>query len=214
MAAILAPHNSENIEGHIADRYGNDPFVWVSPFLWSHCHARSRPQDFGRGNHGPTVNGRDAVFFVSHDRSSDEVVCDCVFVVAESVPIAAAEARFPAGHPARHYHFDHQRSKYHINSTTTRIADRNLSFIPHPPMPLGTWIESHVEQRSMSVLDYMRLKMRRNVRVVRYDAQGIYDRLRAWVKLPNHTALESLPLHTLKGVKLVYPANEPVRWAP
>ena len=212
MAAVLAPHHTSRATGYVADRYGNDPFVWVQPFLWSHCHARSRSPTFGQSAHGPFVEGKDAVFFVSHDPASDQVVCDCVFVIEEVLPIEEVEARFAASHPIRHYHFDQSRSKHHLQSTLTRVANSSTSFVLDPPMPLGPWIESHVKQRSMPVLEYFSLKKRKNVRVVTTDAQGIYERCVEWTSMPSHRTLASLPLETLRAVELVYPGEEEIEW--
>jgi hypothetical protein len=212
MAAVLAPHHATKVGRHVADRYGNDPFVWVSPFLWSHCHARSRSRDFGLGVGGPLVHGKDAVFFLSTDPETNDVLVDCVFLIAEVAAIGEAEARFAPSHPARHYHFDQQRSPKHLRSELTRIADPELSFLPSPPMPLGAWIENHLAPRSMPALDYFRLKKRKNVRVVISDAQGLYDRLLAWSKLPGHSALKCLPLRTLRQIAPLYPANWPIHW--
>jgi len=214
MSAILAPHHSSCIQGYIADRYGNDPFVWVSPFVWSHCHARSRALNFGLGNQGPSVDGRDVAFFVSHNDETDKVVVDCVFVIADVVPISQAEMSFPVGHPVRHYHFDQERCPQHKRSQYTRIAHTTTSFIPHPPMPLDDWVDDHVAKRKMKVLDYFRLKKRRNVRVITHDAQGIYDRLVKWANMPGHQALTCLPLDTLMRINLVYPANGLIHWNP
>ncbi|MDP2449915.1 MAG: hypothetical protein Q8M93_15800 [Polaromonas sp.] len=152
------------------------------------------------------------VFFVSTDFESGEVVFDCVFVIGEVLSISDAETRFPNAHPARHYHFDQERCPSHKLSTLTRIADPTASFIPTPPMPLGSWIECHVSARSMPVLDYFRMKKRKNVRVVTHDAQGIYDRLVQWSKMPGHAALACLPMQTLREIQPEYPAEGAIDW--
>jgi hypothetical protein len=213
MAAVFAPHHTARFGEYVADLYGNDPFVWVSPFLWSHCHARSRPTSFGTSTKGSTVCSKDAVFFVSTDPKTQSVVVDCVFVIDRVVWIGDAEKMFPDSHPVRHYHFDHERSPNHNKSKLTRIADPNFSFIPNPPMPLESWVEDHVEQRSMSVIEYFRLGKRKNVRVITKNADGIYERLLAWTKLPGHAALEFLPLQALGKVKPEYPAEGPIDWS-
>jgi hypothetical protein len=212
MTAILAPHHSDLLNGFYADRYGNDPYVWTKPFLWSHCHARSRPVQFGLGLKGPTIKGKDVVFFLSNDGDSKQIVCDCVFVIAAVLPIAIAAKSFPENHAVQHYHFDQERSSHHKNSTLTRIADPLLSFVPHPPMPIGAWIEEHVETRSMSVIDYFQMKKRKNVRIVTKDVQGIYDRLEKWVTLQGHGRLDCLPSSSLKVVKVAHPANNIIDW--
>ena len=212
MTTVLAPHHVDRRHGYISDRYGNDPFVWTAPFLWSHCHARSRSPSFGFALSGTRVHGKDAVFFVGNDPESNEPFIDCVFLVAEVVAIGLAESRFSQSDPARHYHFDQARSPHHEKSKLTRVADPIYSFVPHPPMPLGLWIENHVEQRSMSVIDYFRLRKRRNVRMVTVDAQGLYERVVQWSKINGRSALSRLPAESLKGVRLDYPAVGEIAW--
>lgn len=171
MTAILAPHHGRVTLGDMADRYGNDPYVWTSPFLWSHCHARSRARDFGSATASQFVHGRDAVFFVAHNHLTQQLCCDCVFVVAESVSIQSAAAQYPPTHAASHYHFDHLRNPAHQKREITRFADSSLSFVPHPPMPIDDWIEDYVDRRRQTVLEYFSTKRRKNVRVITRDAQ-------------------------------------------
>lgn len=212
MAAILAPHHGRTTLGYLADRYGNDPYVWTSPFLWSHCHARSRAPDFGSATTGQLVHGRDAVFFVTHDHTTQQLFCDCVFVVAEVVPIQSAAALYPPTHAASHYHFDHLRNPAHAESEITRFADPGLSFVPHPPMPIDDWIEHHVDRRRQTVLEYFSTKRRKNVRVITRDAEGLYDRIVAWTRLPGHQRLSRLPLSSLQPIPLDYPAAQAINW--
>jgi hypothetical protein len=212
MAAILAPHHGNLSAGFMADRYGNDPFVWSSPFVWSHCHARSRSQDFGHARTGPFVFGMDAVFFVSIHPQTRKLVCDCVFVIDDVLPIRVAEESYPPGHPVRHYHFDQNRNKHHEGSSLTRVADTKTSFVPHPPAPIGRWIEAHVAERKLSTIEYFKLPKRRNVRVVVTDAQGIYDRLVAWCRRPGHRRLSVLPPSSLQAIRCDYPAEGQIAW--
>ncbi len=212
MAAILAPHHGNVSAGFMADRYGNDPFVWTSPFVWSHCHARSRSRDFGLARRGPLVFGKDAVFFVTVAPQTRRIVCDCVLVIDGVLCIRAAEATYPLGHPIRHYHFDQDRDPHHKRSSLTRIADAKRSFVPHPPAPIGPWIEAHVAKRKLPALEYFGLPKRRNVRIVQRDAQAIYDRVLAWCTKPGRQKLNVLPLNSLQAIHCKYPAEGQIAW--
>lgn len=213
MAAVLAFHHTVPFGGPLADRFGNDPFVWVSPFLWSHCHARSRPATFGLANKPPLVRGCDAAFFLTSEPSSGRLLCDCVFVVGQVIPIAAAEATFPPAHPARHYHFDQDRSPHHFRSNLTRIADPRYSFVLDPPMPIGRWISRYVFRRSLSVHMYFRSEKIKNVRVISADADNLYDRLCAWTRLPGHSARRVLPMRGLRSALAPpFPSHTPIVW--
>jgi hypothetical protein len=158
------------------------------------------------------VFGKDAVFFVSVHPQTSKLVCDCVFVIDKIRPIARAEALYPPTHPIRHYHFDQQRSRYHKKSRLTRFADPSKSFVPHPPAPIGSWIEHHVHERSLTVADYFSMKKRRNVRIVRTDAQGIYDRLLAWCAKPGNQRLSVVPIQSLQQIAPDAPAAGPIVW--
>lgn len=212
MSSILAIHHSENIGGYIADKYGNDPFVWVEPFLWSHCHARSRQADFGLAKTGSLVFGKDTVFWVSIDQRTDELFCDCIFVVDKFLKIEDAENKFAASHPARHYHFDQKINPYHAESARTFIANSNYSFVIHPPMPIGSWIDEHVEKRKLSVLEYFRMGKRKNVRIITARASEIYERAKCWCAQPNHSEIGVLPLNSLKSVSVLFPTDTPIKW--
>lgn len=215
MAAVLAFHHTVQFGSALADKYGNDPFVWVSPFLWSHCHARSRPRTFGLGLIPPFVHGKDAIFFVSRAPISGKIVCDCVFVIDEILEISVAERQFPMGHPVRHYHFDHgpRRCPTHQNSTLTRIANPKLSFVVDPPMPIDGWIQHYVRASTQDVLTYFKSKRRKNVRIVTLSADGLYDRVLCWCALPGHTRKAVLPMRSLlNSITPVHPAPGPIIW--
>ena len=212
MAAVLAPHNAALVSGYVVDRSGNDPFVWLNPFVWSHCHARSRSREFGLARKGPFVFGKDAVFFVSVHPKTGKLVCDCVFVIDKVLPIAQAEAHYPPTHPIRHYHFDQDRSRYHKNSRLTRVADADRSLVPHPPAPIGAWIQAHVHKRKLTVSSYFAMKKRRNVRIVQNDAQGIYDRVVAWCSKPGHQRLQVVPVQCLQQIAPESPADGDITW--
>lgn len=213
VAAVLAFHHGARFGGAVADTYGNDPFVWVSPFLWSHCHARSRPASFGRGTKAPFVRDKDAVFFLSRPPGYDDIVFDCVFVIRAVCSIASVEGTFRPTHPARHYHFDQARSRYHKASALTRIADGDLSFVPEPPMPLGQWIEEHVAPGKLTVADYFGMRKRKNVRIVTADANGLYDRLVNWTQRPGHSRHIQLAMPSLlAAVNPTFPAPGPIVW--
>lgn len=215
MAAVIALHHSRQFNGIVADRYGNDPFVWVRPFLWSHCHARSRPNDFGKATTPPFVRGHDAVFFCTHHPRTGKLVCDCVFVIAQVVKIADAEARFPRFHPVRHFHFDqHQnRNPYHIKSTLTRIGHKELSFLLDPPMPIGTWIEQYVRSGKLTVTKYFQGKRIKNVRVITKNANELYNRALRWSKGRGHRKIGRLSMHSLRMTMCPsYPAEGPIIW--
>ncbi|WP_194725556.1 hypothetical protein [Noviherbaspirillum malthae] len=154
------------------------------------------------------------MFFVTHDQITKQLFCDCVFVVADVVPINAAAALYPPSHAASHYHFDHGlgRNPSHQHSNTTRFADRDLSFVPHPPMPIGNWIESHVDRRGQTVVDYFATKRRKNVRIITRRAQELYDRIVAWTDQPGHQRLSRLPLSSLQPIPPDYPAAQPINW--
>ena len=62
MAGYLAYHRTRLYAGIVADLYGNDPFVWVTPFVWSHCHARDRPRWFGDQPRVPVCTARMSCF--------------------------------------------------------------------------------------------------------------------------------------------------------
>jgi hypothetical protein len=213
MVAVLAFHHTRPFGATLADKFGNDPFVWVSPFLWSHCHARSRPASFGLANRPPLVRGHDAVFFLTSEPSSGKLVCDCVFVVKEVIPIAAAEALFHPAHPARHYHFDQDRSPHHFGSNLTRIADRRYSFVLEPPMPIGRWISRYVSRRGLSVHKYFRSNKIKNVRVISSDADDLYERVRAWTRQPAHSARRVLSMRGLRSALTpTFPGHTPIVW--
>src|SRR5262249_14520625 len=154
---------------------------------------RSRSSRFGHALREPLVSGKDAVFFVTYDPNAKELLCDCVFVIAETLPIREAEAKYSIYHPVRHYHFDQDRNPSNKNSILTRVAEPEASFIPHPPARIGDWIESHVRNRKLTVGEYFSMKKRKNVRVITRDAQGIYDRINIWSCQPGHQKLSCLP---------------------
>jgi hypothetical protein len=197
MAAILAYHHCCTFNGVLADKYGNDPFVWVQPFLWSHCHARSRPKTFGAAKTAPFVRGRDAVFFVTHHPRTKVLVCDCVFVIDKVVPIAAAEACFPVTHPARHFHFDQSRNPHHKKSSLTRLAHTRFSFVLDPPMPIGRWINDYVRKTNTCVETYFRSKRIKNVRIIVKNADALYNRTLRWGNQKMHRVYRSLPIQGL-----------------
>jgi hypothetical protein len=212
MAAVLAFHHTSPFGTALGDRYGNDPFVWVRPFLWSHCHARSRSSTFGMACIPPLVHERDAVFFLSHDRDN-KLVCDCVFVIAETWPIASAEVRFPPQHPARHYHFDQRRNPHHVSSARTRIADEVRSFVPDPPMPIGRWISGYVSAQSLTVHQYFAMNKIKNVRIVTRDAEGLYKRVVSWSKEPGHRRRKVLSMrHLRRSLPPEFPGSKPIAW--
>jgi hypothetical protein len=211
MAAVLAIHHSREFEGILADKYGNDPFVWAQPFLWSHCHARSRPSDFGMGKKPPLVRGRDAVFFLTIHPKTRKLVCDCVFVIDKVLPIADAETQFPRHHPARHYHFDQQRNGHHTNSAVTRLGSKKLSFVLDPPMPIGSWVEAYVRRTGTPVSKYFRSKKIKNVRVVTRDASGLYNRILRWSRGKGHRAHNVLSIQSLLAtMRPSYRASGPI----
>lgn len=214
MAAILALHHSR-VYGRsaLADLYGNDPFVWTSPFLWSHCHTRGRPITFGLGRKGPTLWGKDAVFFLTLHPVSNALVCDAVFLIQAILPIAKAESLFAASHPARHYHFDQLRNPYHTRSTLTRVADPNRSFVLDPPLPIGSWIDQYVKPGKLAVKSYFRMNRRKNVRVMDRGVSTLYMRVKRWGQRPGHQLLSQLPLRTLRrAMHPTHPGNSPIRW--
>ncbi|MDD2775652.1 MAG: hypothetical protein PHU06_06835 [Gallionella sp.] len=215
MAAVLAFHHCSQFGRVLADKYGNDPFVWVMPFLWSHCHARSRPKTFGEAKNPPFVRGRDAVFFVTHHPKTRKLVCDCVFVIDKVMQIKDAEAYFPISHPARHFHFDHGQSRnpHHVHSSLTRIADTKLSFVLDPPMPIDWWIEQYVRYTGNPVSKYFQAKRIKNVRVIDRDANGLYNRTLKWTRRRGHGAHAVLPMRDLRlTVRPSHPANGQINW--
>lgn len=213
MAAVLAIHHSRYFGEILADKYGNDPFVWEQPFLWSHCHARSRPKDFGRAIAPPFVRGHDAVFFLTLQPVTRKLVCDCVFVIDQVLPIATAEARFARHHPVRHYHFDQQRNPHHKESSVTRLGSKRFSFVLDPPMPIGSWIEQYVRHSKITVQNYFRTKRIKNVRVVTRDANGLYNRVLRWTRGKGHKAHAVLPMRSLcSTMRPSYPAQAPMTW--
>ena len=213
MAVVLALHHSRQFNGILADKYGNDPFVWVQPFLWSHCHARSRPSYFGKATKPPFVRGRDAVFFLTYHPRTMRLVCDCVFVIDKVLSIADAEAQFPRHHPARHFHFDQLRNTHHTNSALTRLGDEKLSFVLDPPMPVGSWIEKYVRRTNTTVSNYFRSKKIKNVRVVTQDANGLYNKAFRWSKSKGHRAHYKLSIRSLLStMRPLCPAQGPTIW--
>ena len=213
MAAVLAIHHSRQFEGILADKYGNDPFVWARPFLWSHCHARSRKKDFGKATTPPFVKGHDAVFFVTLHPKTKKLVCDCVFVIDNMLSIEDAEAKFPRNHPVRHFHFDQRRNAHHKNSAVTRLGSEKLSFVLDPPMPIGPWIEQHIRRTKTTVANYFRSKKIKNVRVITQDANGLYNRALRWSKGRGHRAHTVLSLRTLR--QTIHPSRRapgPIIW--
>lgn len=210
MAAFVALHHGALIGDHVADRYGNDPWVWTIPFVWSHCHARPRNKEFGNATIGSCVHGKDAMFFLTF-LPDGGLVCDCVLVIAEVLPIKVVEQRYLPTHPIRHYHFDQERNPYHEKSALTRLADAKLSFVPHPPAPIDTWIENYIEKREKPLHEYFSDKRIKNVRKVT-DAQGLYDRIVCWCDSSGSQRLTNLPLQTLKEIHLKYPAPDPLSW--
>jgi len=178
MAVVLAPHHCDIFSGYYADKYLNDPWVWSTPFLWSHCHARSRPSDFGTGRVGPSfVRGKDAVFFMSVHPRTQDVVCDCVFVIDAVVSIEEAECRFGMISWERCLHFDQLSEPRHARSRLTRIADPELSFVPLEPVVLGPWIDAFVDVRKRSVADYFSMRNRKSVRLVTGNGDELYERI-------------------------------------
>lgn len=212
MAAYLAYHHTKLYAGIVGDRYGNDPFCWVSPFHWSHCHARPRPSSFGIDPQPPFVDGRDAMFFAGHHPVTKELVIDSVLVLERVLPIGKAERKWARSHPIRHYHFDQSREPGHAKSDRTWIASAELSFVPHPAMPIGDWIEDYVTPARTKVSEYFGQRLRKSARRLR-DAQGLYDLLVAWTAHPAHARLDRIPLHTLRQVPPIWPIpGVAIRW--
>jgi len=176
MAAFIALHHARLFNGVIADKYGNDPWVWSSPFLWSHCNARPRAASFGMATHGPLVNGRDAMFFCSWHPGDNELVFDAVLVFETVRPIREVEALYASTHPVRHYHFDQDRVKWHRNSHRTWIADENLSFTLHPAMRLPASIDEHLSP-GIPLRDYFAMTRPKSARKIVHNAQGNADQL-------------------------------------
>ena len=148
----------------------------------------------------------------SHILQNQELVCDCVFVIGKVLPIREAEAQYAACHPIRHYHFDQNREPHHKNSTLTRVADSQTSFIPDPPAPIGTWIQSYVVNSKLSVHEYFKLKKIKNVRAVTTDPQGLYNRINEWSSKPGHQKLAVLPLSSLQQLPIHYPTGDNIDW--
>jgi hypothetical protein len=192
MAAYLAYHHTRLHAGVVGDRYGNDPFCWVSPFVWSHCHARPRPLSFGVKPRLPCVNGRDAMFFAGHHPASKALVIDSVLVLDRMMPIAEAEAQWHSSHPIRHYHFDQNREPTHKNSDRTWIACPELSFVAHPAMPIADWIEDYVSSARVTIADYFGQRRRKSARRLAHP-QGLYDKVVAWTRRLGHARLKQIP---------------------
>jgi len=211
MAAYLAYHRTAMHGGVVGDMYGNDPFVWAVPFVWSHCNARNRPKWFGVTPRPPFVHGRDAVFFAGHHPETGELVCDSVLVLQQRLDIAAAEALWPETHPIRHYHFDQDRNAGHASSTFTRVADPDLSFVVHPAMPLGEGIEAFVTEAKTTIASYFGQPRIKNARRLN-NPQGLYDLILEWVAREGHQRLPRIPLRTLAKVQLEHPAPHPIEW--
>jgi hypothetical protein len=212
MAAILAFHHTRPFDAARADMYGNDPFVWSTPFVWSHCHARPRAGDFGFACRAPFVLGQDCVFFLSYDEQADQVVCDCVFVIDAVIDISTWEGEYPPTHPIRSYHFDQLRNPHHCQSGRSWIANTKRSFVIEPPCPLPPEIDGWVRPRGLKVEDYYRLRRRKNARVVTSGAQQLYDHLIAWTRQPGHRRIRKLPLRTLANVPCAYPRQQAMDW--
>lgn len=212
MAAYFAYHHTKLHAGIVGDRYGNDPFCWVSPFVWSHCHARSRPRTFGVDPRPPFVNGRDAIFFAGHHPETGDLVIDSVLVLDRMLPIAEAEAQWHPSHPIRHYHFDQNRQSAHENSDRTWIACPEFSFVVHPAMPIGDWIEDYVSPTRVTIADYFGQRLRKSARHLAHP-QRLYDMVVAWAGKPGHARLDRIPLETLQQVPLDWPVpGVQIKW--
>lgn len=205
MSAYLAFHHTRMYGEHVADRYGNDPFVWVWPPVWSHCHARTRPLGLGTGASGALVHGHDAVFFCGTHPLTGELAIDAVLVLQPSMHIQAAEANWPQEHPIRHYHFDQERDPGHAASQRSWIAHPHLSFLPQPAMPVGAWIDDYLSQARLPLLEYFAMPRRKSARKV-VDPQGLYQRLERWTVQPGRARLAGLPLRSLQPL----PAGNPI----
>ena len=208
MAAIVAFHHGITTQGIAIDKYRNDPFVWSRPFLWSHCHARRMPSNFGSGIVGPTFKGHDVVFFV-HLGQNNDVFCDCVFVIDHVNHYSLVEATYVPAHPSRHYHFDVGRFPAHANSNTTYIANNSLSFLPSPPVQVTPWIDSYLHPAKMSLKNYLVGKGRKSHRVVDRDANKVYDiisnicAIRVW-QAPGNTLSVAPPLYPIPNIVINY----------
>lgn len=188
MSAYLIFHHGAPYRNSWADKHLNDPWVWSSPFLWSHCNARNRPREFGKGSRSPLVAGHDVAFFVSW--KSNQLVFDCVFVVDRCVLIQVAEQRYKTRSFERKLHFDQRSNEAHRNSTRTFIANMGLSFLPTPPVRIGAWIENLVVPGKMTVHQYFGASNgRRNARVIRSDAEKLYLRIKKCAKMARRRPL-------------------------
>ncbi len=133
-----------------------------------------------------------------------DLLCDCVFVIAEVVPISRAERRYPAAHPIRHYHFDQGRNSRHAESMVTRFADPNLSFVPSPPVSIGLFIDEFVAARKLTVQEYFSMTKIKNVRAITHDAQALYDRVSRMASAIGRRR-RRLSVSCLRPIKLDYP---------
>ena len=212
MAGYLAYHRTRLYAGIVADLYGNDPFVWVTPFVWSHCHARDRPRWFGDQPRGACVHGQDVMFFAGHHPATGELVCDSVLVFDGRTPIEEAEAQWPGTHPIRHFHFDQDWDPAHEDSQLTWMANPQHSFVSHPAMPVGAWIQEYVTETQTTIHAYFGQPRRKKARKLA-NPQGLYDRAVAWTQLPGHQRLPQIPLATLQALP---PRNRtdlpPIQW--
>jgi hypothetical protein len=129
MRGYVISHKSYLYDGIRADYYRNDPYVWHTPYLWSFCHL----------NQNPAVEEGMTVLWLSRD-DAGTFVCDLVFVVREILPFTVARDRYAPKDPElAHRHFA-QGASFHPEvqrpQAKTYVADMDLSYIPHPSVPL------------------------------------------------------------------------------
>lgn len=134
MAGYLIHHRSHLYEGVRADYYRNDPYVWFSPYLWSFCHLNQRPR----------VESGMTILWLS--KADGTFVCDLVFVVGEVLPFQAARLIHEnRDEELAERHF-RQGMRHHPevfrDGAKTYVADMELSYIPHPAVPLEAEINA------------------------------------------------------------------------
>ena len=128
MRGYVINHKTTESLGIRADYYGNDPYVWRSPYLWSFCHLNQNP----RVEHGMTI------LWLS--KADGIYVCDLVFVVGEILPFQTAQQLFAPRNPdlARD-HFE-RGSRAHPEvwrpDAKTYVADMLRSYIPSPAVDI------------------------------------------------------------------------------